>query len=1035
MAHQLLPPPREKSDENEQESLVSGPDKEASDGLLVAARGLSLQRTVLGQFVKAHATPANLVLLLNCSTSETEYLFNDVQATPTVPPLVLCAIANETPAPTRKLRYLGGGVISCTSRILVVDMLNGVVPLHLVTGVLMCHAHRITETSTEAFILRLLRETNKVAFIRAFSEAPESLTNTGVLWKLEKTMKLLFLRKVFFWPRFHIEVQDTIDAVPPISVHQIRVPMTKNMSDIQAAIIDCINESILEVKRVHRFLDPDELSVENALFASFEQLLKMQLDPVWHRVSIRTKQVVSDISTLRRLLGYLTTYDCVAFYSFLESIQAANALDPLQSTRTDSSVSPWLFYDATDVVFSTAKKRVFKKATDTAASTIATKNSIKFGTSSTNLYIPEGIEIVGEEQPKWSAICDLVRDINLKRKVAESNGEELGPILIMVHGERTCSQLSEVLSNHIFPTSNSNTSTTSTTKKRPRQGTSDSEDEQTLQPKPPQQQSRRRQRGGGATSKTTVPPRPDPSSSSNNPRPTEFSTLGIKTLMARQVSNYFKWKGIVSNIEQNLRNRFNNRGRGRGGLNNRGGAVGRERRGGGDVGRGGSTAHLRRRARGGGSGTATNRANVIETITENISVADGHSDLIEDDEITREISDSRPLESLGKRYLDPSAPLDVAEFHSYFGQVDLSPSIVIRPYSTSILSPTGGYMTNGDDDSRILETLKPSTVVMYDVDTAFIRRLEVYHAQNKGTPDLFVYFMLYDNSIEEQKYLTSLRKEKDSFEKLIREKANMAIPIDQDGRVVDPEDLFWRNLDTRVAGGQALTPAADANQIIVDVREFRSALPSLLHSRRMKIRPCTLEVGDYILTPQICIERKSIPDLVGSFKSGRLYTQAEAMCLHYQIPVLLIEFTQGKSFSLGMAGGDKEGEDLNSKLALLAITFPKLRIIWSSSPAATAEIFEDLKKDQKEPSMEDAMGLGIESGEPIDSVFSITPSDMIRSLPGITSRNYRNIMRRVESISAIAKLSLEECQVLVGDEGGRALYEFLVADARKRPTV
>jgi DNA excision repair protein ERCC-4 len=55
------------------------------------------------------------------------------------------------------------------------------------------------------------------------------------------------------------------------------------------------------------------------------------------------------------------------------------------------------------------------------------------------------------------------------------------------------------------------------------------------------------------------------------------------------------------------------------------------------------------------------------------------------------------------------------------------------------------------------------------------------------------------------------------------------------------------------------------------MREFRSALPSLLHASKMIIVPATLTVGDYILTPEICVERKSIPDLVLSFNSGRLY--------------------------------------------------------------------------------------------------------------------------------------------------------------------
>jgi len=60
----------------------------------------------------------------------------------------------------------------------------------------------------------------------------------------------------------------------------------------------------------------------------------------------------------------------------------------------------------------------------------------------------------------------------------------------------------------------------------------------------------------------------------------------------------------------------------------------------------------------------------------------------------------------------------------------------------------------------------------------------------------------------------------------------------------------------------------------------------------------SIQVGDYILTPEICVERKSISDLIGSLNSGRLYNQATAMCRHYTKPMLLIEFDHNKPFAL-----------------------------------------------------------------------------------------------------------------------------------------
>ena len=55
-----------------------------------------------------------------------------------------------------------GGIIFSSSRILVVDMLMDRMPIDLITGVLVYKAHKVIETSQEAFILRLFRQKNKV---------------------------------------------------------------------------------------------------------------------------------------------------------------------------------------------------------------------------------------------------------------------------------------------------------------------------------------------------------------------------------------------------------------------------------------------------------------------------------------------------------------------------------------------------------------------------------------------------------------------------------------------------------------------------------------------------------------------------------------------------------------------------------------------------------------------------------------------------------------------------------------------------------
>lgn len=48
---------------------------------------------------------------------------------------------------------------------------------------------------------------------------------------------------------------------------------------------------------------------------------------------------------------------------------------------------------------------------------------------------------------------------------------------------------------------------------------------------------------------------------------------------------------------------------------------------------------------------------------------------------------------------------------------------------------------------------------------------------------------------------------------------------------------------------------------------------SLLQQQGFELVPLVISVGDYVLTPEICVERKSLADLFQSMNSGRLFNQ------------------------------------------------------------------------------------------------------------------------------------------------------------------
>ncbi|KAL3925665.1 MAG: hypothetical protein SGARI_005802, partial [Bacillariaceae sp.] len=247
------------------------------------------------------------------------------------------------------------------------------------------------------------------------------------------------------------------------------------------------------------------------------------------------------------------------------------------------------------------------------------------------------------------------------------------------------------------------------------------------------------------------------------------------------------------------------------------------------------------------------------------------------------------------------------------------------------------------------------------------------------------------------------------------------------------------SIDTRTGGRGNKEVKRD---IAVDVREFRSALPSILHQGGMRLAPVTLIVGDFVLSNVHCIERKSISDLFGSFASGRLYTQAQQMSAHYKCPCLLIEFDPKKSFCLQNSnelGVDIKMDSICSKLTLLVLHFPRLRLLWSKSPHETLKLFHDLKQNHEEVDVYKAMEIGRadsvehllapatgENGNDVEDEDDINEAgrDMLLSLPGVTVSVARKIMKECDSLSDVIGMTRDDLRRLAGPVAGQKLFTF-----------
>lgn len=370
----------------------------------------------------------------------------------------------------------------------------------------------------------------------------------------------------------------------------------------------------------------------------------------------------------------LLTYDAVSFNRYLDTILAAHSPPP-GSTRQNQS--PWLFLDAANIIFRTAKRRVYTgKANDTDAPNKA-------------MALSESLRPVLEEQPKWALLADILEEI--ERDVyfnPVTRDDSNGTTLIMCTDQGTCRQMREYLQ--------------------------------------------------------TMYVRPEELNENHEEADEPELTRSAAFMMRRKLRNYLNWKREFAKVSASL---FAENQRALNGSSDRRGTNGY---------RGKAPPNKRRRVRGGPAAAVGS----VRTPNGSFILAEEKAS-----QVVSLLADIQPkrADALQKQEIAVDILDDMEDCFELYEMNDL---VIIHPY-------------DGDMDERVLEEVKPRYVIMYEPDAAFIRRVEVYRSSHSDR-NVRVYFMYYGGSVEEQRYLSAVRKEKDAFTRLIKEKGVCQIRVLRD---------------------------------------------------------------------------------------------------------------------------------------------------------------------------------------------------------------------------------------------------------------
>ena len=207
-------------------------------------------------------------------------------------------------------------------------------------------------------------------------------------------------------------------------------------------------------------------------------------------------------------------------------------------------------------------------------------------------------------------------------------------------------------------------------------------------------------------------------------------------------------------------------------------------------------------------------------------------------------------------------------------------------------------------------------------------------------------------------------------------------------------------------------------RIVVDERERSSNIPELLKNAGAVIDFTQLKVGDYVVSSETAVERKTVRDLISSIYDGRLFLQCSDLVKYYRKPLLVV---QGNIAELGETSEDMEDTDdikLHTERILLAydalITVAmefRIPIIHTPSAEQTAQLLVTLVNR----SLQEAKATGpllrkIKKENPIQ----IQQLSVLASLPGVGEKLAARMLKKFHTPIRALNASAAELATIPG---------------------
>ena len=217
---------------------------------------------------------------------------------------------------------------------------------------------------------------------------------------------------------------------------------------------------------------------------------------------------------------------------------------------------------------------------------------------------------------------------------------------------------------------------------------------------------------------------------------------------------------------------------------------------------------------------------------------------------------------------------------------------------------------------------------------------------------------------------------------------------------------------------------ADKIKIVVDSRELRSNVAKKLYELGAEIQSEPLEVGDFLLSDEVAVERKTVDDFLQSIIDGRLFSQLSHMVTCFAKPIVIIEGDED-IYNLRMIHPNA----IRAAIAAIAVDF-RVPIISSQSEEETALFLYTIAKREQ---IEKNKSVNIRGEKkPLSDKF--LQEYLVAGLPGVgigIARNMLKHFRTVEKVFTANEKELEEVDK-IGKLKAKKIRETLTKEYKEK---